>query len=373
MKSTTKNIIIFTIVIIAGLIAGFSGNLLARYSESKLPFFTDLVVPTQGQVGQREVVIQEAKKVIVEQDVRVGQVLDQTQKTLYGVYKKRAVGKSILEQLYAPSDFVAGAVAVTSDGWLISRIDGNPSSSSLVIIKDESVMPIEKIIADPATGLKFIKVESANLSVAEFAATESISLGQSVLAYDIIRHAAHLTSIKDLRFQNLQTRGDYLFSADQYNERLRLNDSSGTEFTSVPIFNLNGEIVGLSEAGDTAIKMNYINFLLKSVLRDGKIQKPYFGFSYVDLDAAQGLPSIYPSAGALVVKNSLGVVVARDSSLFNQLNEGDIITAIENNSLNSEHSLLDLLYDYKMGSTITLKVLRGKDTLEVKYTLEAKK
>lgn len=373
MKQSSKTIILFSLVLIVGILSGFAGSFFSRYFIDRLPLISDLYLPTQGQLGQKEVIIQEAKKVVVEQDVRVGQVLDQTKKPLYGVYHKKAVGKTVSDQLYTPADFVAGAVAVTSDGWLVSHFEGGVLPASYVIIKDNLVIAPEKIISDQASGLKFIKVTGVNLSVAEFATIDNISSGQSVLAYDILSHASKLSQIVDARYRLLQTKADYIYSADLYDQKMLLAETLGKGFIGAPVFNLNGEVVGLSGGDNTVIKIGYVNFLLKSVLRDGTIQKPYLGFSYVDLSYAQGLSETYPILGVLVVKNAAGVSVARDSSLANQLKEGDIITAIENTTLNSDHSFADLLYDYKMGNEVTFKVLRGKETLEVKYTLVEKK
>jgi S1-C subfamily serine protease len=53
------------------------------------------------------------------------------------------------------------------------------------------------------------------------------------------------------------------------------------------------------------------------------------------------------------------------------LRENDIITAIDGQVLDAEHSLVSVVQRKAVGATVTLTILRQGETLEVPVTLEA--
>ena len=56
------------ISLIVGFIAGIAGEFFSRYYLTNVALFQDLYLPSQGQIGEKQVIIQEAKNVVVEED-----------------------------------------------------------------------------------------------------------------------------------------------------------------------------------------------------------------------------------------------------------------------------------------------------------------
>ncbi len=50
---------------------------------------------------------------------------------------------------------------------------------------------------------------------------------------------------------------------------------------------------------------------------------------------------------------------------------GDVITAINGEPVDQEHTLPERLYSYEVGDVVTLTVLRGEDEIELQATLAA--
>jgi S1-C subfamily serine protease len=51
------------------------------------------------------------------------------------------------------------------------------------------------------------------------------------------------------------------------------------------------------------------------------------------------------------------------------LKVGDIITGINNTTLDESHSYLNILYTYKPGDTVTLEVTRDNKIIQIQVTL----
>ena len=50
----------------------------------------------------------------------------------------------------------------------------------------------------------------------------------------------------------------------------------------------------------------------------------------------------------------------------------DIITALDNQTIDATHSLRSILFQHKVGDTVTATVMRGGQTLSLKLTLVAR-
>lgn len=346
-------VVVFVTAMIGGALGFFGGQFWASQSS-----YGDLLL-SGNQVGQKEVVIKEAKNVVIEQDVRIEQLSKQVDKALYGVFRKKTVSKVLLEQFYGPEDYLSPAVAITNDGWFISWSLTEASEKGIVLVKDNATYEIDRVLADSFTKIKFIHAKEVTPQVVEFAQRESVKVGQTLVGIDTTWHRMQIANIGDLHARQTQKKYDYIQSLENYDERLQL--LSVSELTAgLPMFNLNGQLVAISQPENQGIKIAYINSLMNGVLKDSKILHSYMGLNYLELSRIPG--STFGSDGVMIVKNLQGIAVRADSPLTKLLQEGDIITGIEDSKISKDTSLADLIFDYKPGSSVTFRVLRqGKE------------
>lgn len=354
---------IFYIAVIGGvafvtaLIGGALGFFGGQYWASKSSY-ADLLI-SGNQVGQKEVVIKEAKNVIIEQDVRLDQLSKQVDKSLYGVFRKKTASKVLMDQLYAPDEFITSAVAITNDGWFISWSANDLTEKGYVLVKENVTYEIDKVLTDALTKVKFIHAKAVTPQVVEFAQREKLKVGQTLAGIDSTWHRLQIANISDLHSRNLQKKSDYIQSVDNYDERLELLSVSELS-AGLPMFNLDGQLVAISQTNNQGLRIAYINSLMNGVLKEAKISHPYLGVNYLELARIPGATA--GIVGAMVVKNPQGIAVRADSPLTKLLQEGDIITGIEDSKISQDTSLADLIFDYKPGSSVTFHVLRqGKE------------
>ena len=150
-----------------------------------------------------------------------------------------------------------------------------------------------------------------------------------------------------------------------------------------PLVNANGEVIGVNTAvaGDGAenigfaIPVNDIKGLVTSVLEQGKLVRPYLGVRYVSLTDDYAVDNQLPAKrGAYIVPGQEGQqpsILPGSPAEKAGLKEGDIITKVNNESIDEKHSLTSLVSGHKVGDEVTLTVLRDGKEQPLKTKLEA--
>lgn len=148
-----------------------------------------------------------------------------------------------------------------------------------------------------------------------------------------------------------------------------------------PLVNLAGEVIGINTAiaGGSAqnigfaIPVSDIQGLVASVLKNGKLQRPYLGVRYVmitdDIAYQYNLPV---KRGAYIAPNNRQSSIIEGSPADKAgLKEKDIITEINGVKLDEKNSIISVLGKKSVGDTVELKVLRGGEEQIIRVTLEA--
>jgi len=148
-----------------------------------------------------------------------------------------------------------------------------------------------------------------------------------------------------------------------------------------PLVNLEGQVVGINTAvagqGSQnigfAIPINDAKPLISSVKSTGKIVRAYLGVRYVALDQQTAQANNLPvSDGAWVQaagdQNS-GVMPGSPADKGG-VKDGDIITKVNDDTIDSTHSLQSLIGKHKPGDRVTLTVNRNGKTMTLGVTLQ---
>lgn len=148
-----------------------------------------------------------------------------------------------------------------------------------------------------------------------------------------------------------------------------------------PLVNLAGEVIGINTAiaGGTAqnigfaIPISDVQGLIASVLKNGKLQRPYLGVRYVmitdDIAYEYNLPV---KRGAYIAPAGKQLSILKDSPAEKAgLKEKDIITEIDGIKLDEKSSLISVLGKKSVGDEVKLKVLRDGKELMLTATLTA--
>jgi serine protease Do len=145
-----------------------------------------------------------------------------------------------------------------------------------------------------------------------------------------------------------------------------------------PLVNSDGEVIAVNTAiaGNAqnvgfAIPINDVKGLISSVLASGELQQAYLGVHYISLtaDVAYDL-NLKVNRGAYVFSSdNQPPVIAGSPADKAGVKEKDIITKVDNTTINDNTSLTGALSHYKPGDKVSLTIVRGNKTTTLKATL----
>lgn len=234
----------------------------------------------------------------------------------------------------------------------------------------------------------FLRVKDAkghNLQAAKLGDSSKVQVGDKVVAIGnaLGQFQNTVTSGIISGFGRSLQAGDQSGASSETLQNLFQTDAAINEGNSGgPLVNINGEVIGINTAiagGQAqnigfAIPMDDIQGLIKSVLTKGKLEKPYIGVHYVNLTddyAYQYNLSVKRGAYIFPSTNGQPSIVPDSPAAKTGLKEKDIITKIDNDTLDKNHSLTSLVGKHSVGDQITLTIIRDGKEQKMKITLEA--
>ncbi len=351
-KITVKNKIILIVFIgLSSILGGTLGGFIYGTWLGEWRSVRDVGAENSLNNNSAQVIIRDAKKVTVQQDVQVVDIISNTEKAMMGIFKSSSQG-------YDLTSPVASGVVVTSDGWLVvdwpkAEAVGQNLAGLVVINKDKKSYQLEKIVVDNFSGLVFVRLKNANsLPVVTFAKALEVKKGQAVVALSWMSEAK-------LSIINQLSRTAGLDFSDDPFKQVIINDAPTNVLVAVDLSN---KVIGWKR-GQTLVTVDYITPAIDSLLNNKKISPTSLGVNYWDLDYIFSGKQIF---GALIARDKKGVAVVKGSAAERAgLKEGDIITAIDDQELGRGISLADVVATYQTKQKATIKYLRGSEQREV--------
>lgn len=376
-KKSYKFAIIIVIAVFIAFFAGIMGEIFTRAYLSKLQFFSDLYFTDTSDLGNKELIIRDPRKVVVEQDLRVSQLTGEIQPSVLSIFKKRKISKLMLDNIYSPNDYLGQSVALTSDGWLMAigtTIDR--PRAELSVYYNNKAYDVEKIVVDAKTNIAFLKINVQNLPVIKLSDVQKATLGQQLFIFNTYWNQLYLANIVDKNFSLTDDKYDFVSSSESLTKKILLNKNFSADMAGTVVFNLQGEVLGFLIGGadgySQVVPVNYISPILNQVLKGEAIARPYLGINYINLAKTFNLQdSANPQTkGIMIWPNRSGVAINTDSPLAEKLLTGDVILSLENQTLDADNELSLLLLSYKTGQEVRLKYLRDGKEAEISVILK---
>ncbi len=284
-------------------------------------------------------------------------------------------------------------IILTSNGLVVTNRHVVPqgTTSVSVTLSNGTELSNVSVVGETSTSssldIAFLKINDSQgqtLTPAVLGDSSSVQVGDSVVA---IGNALG-------QFQNTVTSGiisgygrsvqasDSGSGASSENlEDLFQTDAAINEGNSGgPLVNMNGQVIGINTAlaGNAqnigfAIPINDVKGLIQQVETTGKLQQPYIGVYYVPItsDIAQQYNLSVDNGAWIPPSSVLGQdpIIAGGPADQAGLKSGDIITKVDNTSINQNNSLASLIDQKQAGQTVSLTVIRNGKTIYVSVTL----
>ena len=270
---------------------------------------------------------------------------------------------------------VGSGVIYDSRGWILTNRHVVTDSTSLVVeLKDGREFDGRVYGIDTLTDLAIVKIEATELPTAPIGDSGELQVGQLTIAIGspLGTYSNTVTSgIVSATGRRIQVEdGTIITNLIQTDAAINPGNSGG------PLIDAIGNVIGINTAvaRDSngigfAIPINIARPIMQQALAGTELARPYIGIKFMPIDTQLALDLRLPvSAGALVrvldadnQPTGEAAVIANGPGAQAGIVEGDIITAIEGVTIDTEHPLDAVLSQFAPGQTVSLAIIRGNN------------
>jgi serine protease DegQ len=266
---------------------------------------------------------------------------------------------------------LGSGVIASPDGYILTNNHVVQAGDEIAVaLTDGRRVPAHLVGADPDTDLAVLKVELQNLPAITFGRSETLRVGDVVLAignpFDVgqtvtmgIVSALGRTNLGINTLENfIQTDA----AINQGNSGGALIDSNGLLIgINTAIFSRSGGSVGIGFAIPTSI----VTHVMDQIVHTGRVHHGFFGIEPYDIT-----PEL---VDAMRLKRSEGVVV--NGVLRNApagragMEPGDILLTINGSSVTDSRSMLNQIAQLEPGTSAAVRVLREAHEIDLAITV----
>jgi serine protease Do len=275
-----------------------------------------------------------------------------------------------------PMQEAAGSgVIISNDGYIVTNNHVVDKSKEIeVTLNDKRTFKTKLVGADPNTDIALLKIEAEKLPVILFGNSDSLKVGQWVLA---VGNPFNLTSTVTAGIVSAKARNINIINSQMKIESFIQTDAAVNPGNSGgALVNTRGELVGIntaiaSQTGSYAgyafaIPVSIVKKIVADIRQYGVVQRALLGVEISDInDKLAKEKNLRTLEGAYV-----GKVSENSAAKKAGVKEGDIINNVNGTPVKSVTELQEQIGRYRPGDKIAITVLR-KDK-EEKLSVELK-
>jgi Do/DeqQ family serine protease len=266
---------------------------------------------------------------------------------------------------------LGSGVIATADGYVLTNNHVVQAADEiLVALADGRRLEAKVVGTDPETDLAVLRIAAENLPVISFGRSENLAIGDIVLAignpFDVgqtvtmgIVSALGRKGLELNLYENfIQTDA----AINQGNSGGALIDASGNLVgINAAIYSGTGTSIGIGFAIPTTI----ITQVLDQLIKTGKVVRGYFGIEAMDITPEIVDTFRLPRDAGVFVKG----VSRSDPAGRAGMEAGDVMLAINDQSVRDRSSMLTQIASLAPGSTAKVKVLREGKEVELSVSV----
>jgi len=339
VKDTRRNVMRMGLALLAvsAAAAAAVGPGVARQLSNEIADAVEKVMPSVVVIRTEAVVIRRAR------DIFFGYI--------YGVPEKLAGQGS--------------GVIVRRDGYVLtSNHVITPAEKIEVVLNDGRKYPAEVVGRDPQTDLAVLKIKAppgTEFPAAPVGDSDKLRVGEFVIA---IGSPFSLESSVTLGIVSQKGRSIGLLP---YEDFIQTDAPINPGNSGGPLIDVDGRVVGINSLIQTAgpysqgnigigfaVPINLAMSVADSIIRYGKVERPWIGILPEEIDAAIVHGVLGGERGVLVARVLPGTPAEKCG-----LKEGDVIVRVDGKPVGSVRALQRAILEHAVGDEVTLVVRRG--------------
>ena len=274
------------------------------------------------------------------------------------------------------ADEEGSGIVYTEDGYIItnyhvieSAINNSTAKVTVTFANEDKEYEATIVGGDETTDLAVIKIDTTGLTKATIGESSNIKVGELAVAIGnpLGQEFAGSVTVGYISAINRKITTDgRTYKLIQTDAAINPGNSGGA------LVNSKGEVIGINTVKISSTETEGLGFaiptddampIIKELISNGKIVRPYIGISGVNLDETTA------KMNNLVQGIYLAGVVANSPASQSGIQKGDVITAIEGKEITTMEELNEIKNTKKIGDEVTLKINRSGKEVEVKVKL----
>lgn len=265
-----------------------------------------------------------------------------------------------------PAGLMHGSgVVVSKDGRIITNNHVVEDMKEIfVVFPNKKTFKAKLLYKNKDIDLALIKINTKNLKPIEFEKTENINVGDDVIAVGTPLSFNWLNSVSRGIISGLNRPVDQVYSYLQTDVAINPGNSGG------PLVNMEGKLIGINTLGimffqgvNFAIPVENVKYFIDQYNKNGKIKRAYTGIEFEESwIAVLGIPN----------DQGLKAIGLRDDAIFdkNSIKEGDLLTKIDNENINSMANLIEILKTKEPETEAEFTFTRNGSIFKIKAKLK---
>ena len=371
-----KNFWVFiSLAIIFGLASGSLAAILTKlylFNDFSSSFSSELNLSNLN-ASNPGLVIRDAKKVVVNQDVKIAETVSNIRPVLVGLFKElpASAASALSPEYYKLDSPLFLGLIITSDGWIVALPSNDIKSdfkikNYVAISSDRQIYKINKVADSkglPGAPLVFHLAGASNLPVKKIVPRSALSLGESLLAVN------SLTSVWPTSLVSLDKATEIL-NSDTINARLKLSGGSDAGLKNSFVFDLAGDLAAIVTDKQEIVPAFSYSPSWSLLSNKNKIALPSLGVNYLDLSVVKSTSLKLDKGAWLYPAGNQPAVIKGGAADLAGLKTGDVITWVNNQEIDAGNDLADVVSAYQAGDKIILTYSRAGVEKEVEVKLK---
>lgn len=361
--------------LLIAILGGIVGGVIVLFLSSLISF--EEPPPPQPTPRPTENAVTRVEGVVFDISSAVTDAVDTVAPSVVTVINHLPPRRTFFGNVIEQSGSGSGAI-ISEDGYIITNFHVVQDAERLeVVFADGTIHPAELIGVDPYGDLAIIKVDSELPGIATWGNSDALKPGETVIAIGSPLGAFKNTvtvGVVSAIGRSIET--DRRFELEgliQTDAAINQGNSGG------PLVNLAGQIVGINtlivrgngdgsaiaEGLGFAVPSNVSRAVAESLIEEGSIARPYLGANWgvITPDVAERFR--LPVTQGIYLSEIAPESPAAEAGLI----RGDILIAIDDQPIDSDHPFINQLFKYSPGDEITFTVVRGVDNFEINVEL----
>lgn len=273
-------------------------------------------------------------------------------------------------------------VIVAKDGMIITNYHVIQNATEIeVTLRNKNTYKAKVIGTDKDTDLALIKIEETNLPAIEIANSDSVMVGEWVLAvgnpFNLESTVTQgIVSAKGRSLHIDAPQGRQGQSSTPIESFIQTDAAVNPGNSGGALVNLNGELIGINTAIASptgayagyafAVPSNIVRKVIQDLKQFGQVQRAFLGISAETLTSEKAKVLNLPSPSGVLIGQTISGGAAETAGLA----KGDVIVDIQGHTITSFPELLEEIGTHRPGDEVSVDYYRNGTKKSTKLTLK---